>query len=305
MALTIVPLLHLNLSRDTPVQFGSEFLFTPLPEWVKRDELLPNLGFQTAQNVKSAKHCLLAKYEAKSIGEADPSWTGQSYRSIQNDKSEAAAMANLALWIMEPSAACYTAVLHALDWPLPGESEPRAIIQQLETHTPLYCHPDDVGRELSIAQIKAAGKLFDALRLIRRKNPVWTAARSFWAALVTPERDIRYSLFWIGIEALLGPDNSSGEITYKLSQRIAFLTAKDPADAKQIFDLARKCYGMRSTIVHGRWDDDPKMNDLMGATERIVRFSFHRILRDEELLKRFQSKGRDKFQEEMVFSRYG
>ena len=97
MALTIVPLLRLNLPKGTQVKFGNEFLLVPLPEWVKTDELLPNLGFQTAQSVKAAQHCLLARYEAKSIGEPDPSWKGQSYRSIQNDKSEAAAMANLAL----------------------------------------------------------------------------------------------------------------------------------------------------------------------------------------------------------------
>ena len=188
---------------------------------------------------------------------------------------------------------------------MPGRSEPEPIIQQLETHTPLYCHPDDLHRQPSVSQITAAGELFDTLRSIKRKNPVWTAARSFWAALVTPERDIRYSLFWIGIEALFGPDNSGGEITYKLSQRIAFLTAADPVEAKQVFDVAKKCYGMRSTIVHGRWDDDPKMEELMGTTERIVRFSFLRVLRDQALLSKFQSKARDRFLEEMVFSRYG
>ena len=104
---------------------------------------------------------------------------------------------------------------------------------------------------------------------------------------------------------MFGPDNSGGEITYKLSQRIAFLTAADPVEAKQVFDVAKKCYGMRSTIVHGRWDDDPKMEELMGTTERIVRFSFLRVLRDQALLSKFQSKARDRFLEEMVFSRYG
>jgi hypothetical protein len=174
----------------------------------------------------------------------------------------------------------------------------------LETHTPLYCHPDDLRREPSVAQVTAAGELCDILRSIRRNNPVWTAARSFWAALVTPERDIRYSLFWIGIEALFGPDSSGSEITYKLSQRIAFLTASNPTESKEIFKVAKRCYGMRSTIVHGGWDDDPKMDELLGTTERIVRSSFLRTLRDQTLLERFQSKERDRFLEEIVFSRY-
>jgi hypothetical protein len=305
MALSIVPLLRLNLPENTWVKFGSEFLLVSLPDWVKNDELLPNLGYQNAQSVKAAQHCLIAKYEASSIGEPDPSWTGKSYRSIQDTKSEAAAMANLALWLVQPSAVCYPAVLHALEWPIPGQTDSEPIIQRLETHTPLYCHPDDINRQPSLGQITVAGQMCDALRSIKRNNAVWTAARSFWAALVTPERDIRYSLFWIGIEALFGPESSSGEITYKLSQRIAFLTAADPVQAKQMFKDVKKCYGMRSTIVHGRWNDDPKMDEMTGTTERIVRASFLRILRDHDLLDKFQSKDRDPFLEDMVFSRYG
>jgi hypothetical protein len=211
-------------------------------------------------------------------------------------------MANLALWLVQPSPVCYTSVLHGLRHQIPPGACRISILQQLETHTPLYCHPDDVEKQPSVEQIQQAGELFNILRSISRGNAVWTAMRSVWAALVTPHRDIRYSLFWIGLEALFGPENSGSEITYKLSQRIAFVTSDEPSHAKERFRVASKCYQTRSQIAHGRWADDPKTNSRMADTEAIIRASMVRILKNQDLRAVFSSKTRDRFLEDMIFS---
>jgi len=41
--------------------------------------------------------------------------------------------------------------------------------------------------------------------------------RVFWGALTMIAEDLRSSFFWIGLEALFGPDSNTGEITYKIA----------------------------------------------------------------------------------------
>jgi hypothetical protein len=47
------------------------------------------------------------------------------------------------------------------------------------------------------------------------------------------------------------------------------------------------------------------MNALMATTESIVRSALRRVLSEPDLLEKFISKERDRFLEDMVFSRYG
>jgi hypothetical protein len=299
---TVIPLLRLNLDAGLSIPFGAEFVLRQTPEWVKRDALIQHLTYSDQQAVITSQYSFLADYEANAIGDPHPKSTKEEPRTVQSDKAEAGAMANLALWLVQPCAVCYTSVLHGLQHQHAGEERLVPILQQMETHTPLHCHPDDVEKQPTVEQIQQAGELFDVLRSISRGNAVWTAMRSVWAALVMPHRDIRYSLFWIGLEALFGPENSGGEIIYKLSQRIAFLISDEPSHAKEEFRLARECYQTRSQIAHGRWANDPKTGPRMADTEAIVRASVLRILQNLDLRATFCSTARDRFLEDMIFS---
>jgi hypothetical protein len=127
--------------------------------------------------------------------------------------------------------------------------------------------------------------------------------RMFWAALSSYASDIRYSLFWVGLEALFGPDGNTGEITYKLAQRAAFFISDTPQSARETFSKAKNCYAMRSKIVHGRWKYDPSIDLTMIDTETIARSVCTRLLGDRQMLDAFVSKKRDAFLEEWVFSR--
>jgi hypothetical protein len=88
-----------------------------------------------------------------------------------------------------------------------------------------------------------------------------------------------------------------------MAQRIAFFLADSPDSSREKFRVVKKCYETRSKIVHGRWDDDPKIDHVMADSEQIVRDVFRRLLDDPEMLKAFMSKHRDKFLEDWVFSR--
>jgi hypothetical protein len=112
----------------------------------------------------------------------------------------------------------------------------------------------------------------------------------------------RYPFFWMGLEALFGPDDTA-ETTYKLCQRIAFFLGDTPDVARELFRKAKTCYNTRSKIIHGRWKDDPKIDAVMADTEAIVRTAVRHLLDNPEMLRTFISKHRDKFLEDLVFSR--
>lgn len=302
MSFTVVPFHNLNLPAGTRAKFGNGFILQDVPEWVKNEPILNELSRHDRQWVLDAKHALVAEYEAAAIGEPDPSWKGKNPKGIQEVKSESAILANFALWLRQPSTVCFTVVLHAISWNIPGESEKKPIIQQIENQTPLFCHPDDFQNTVTARHIVKAGKLHSVLFSIPRKNPVWEAMRACWAALTSYSADRRYPFFWMGLESLFGADDTA-EIGYKLAQRLAFFLADGPDVARELFRKVKTCYKMRSTIIHGRWKDDPKIDVVMADTEGIVRTVFRRLLDDPEMLRTFLSKERDKFLEDWVFSR--
>jgi len=106
----------------------------------------------------------------------------------------------------------------------------------------------------------------------------------------------------MGLESLFGSDDTN-EIGYKLAQRVSFFLADTPEAAVELFRKVKNCYKMRSTIIHGRWKDDPKIDAVMADTETIVRSVFRRLLKNPALLNTFVSNHRNGFLEDWVFSR--
>jgi hypothetical protein len=306
MSFTVVPVHNLNLPTISPIAFGNDFVLQSLPEWVKKDESqLERLSAPDRAAVLAAQHALVAEYDAQLIGAPDLNYKGKTPRTIQQSKSEAAIWANLALWLVQPSTACFTIVFHATVWKSPDLDE-RVVpaIQQTENHPPMFCHPYDQTRQLSTDQVEAAGRLCAVLMSIPPNSTLWSALRYVWAALTMYAQDLRHPIFWIALEALFGPRQDSGEIAYKLAQRIAFLTANDADEAKYTFRKAKACYSARSKIVHGRFEGDPKMLQFMADTEAMVRAVLLHLLNDSVLLEHFLSSERDTFLEDMVFARY-
>jgi hypothetical protein len=303
MAFTVVPLHNLELPAGSRVPFGKTFVLEDNPEWLRADKgILECLCSHDRQSTRKAKHALVAEYEAASIGESDPEWKGKEPRSIQQLKFQSAILANLALWLRQPSPVCFTVVFHALSWSTPGESERVPIIQQSERYPPLYCHPKDSSNPVSVGHVVKAGELYAVLTTIPRNNPVWEALRAFWAALTMYSADYRYPFFWLGLESLFGAEDAT-EIGYKLCQRIAFFLADSSHTARDLFKKAKNCYRTRSKIIHGRWEHDPKIDAVMADTEEIVRTVVRRLLENRQMLDAFISKRRDAFLDDWVFSR--
>ena len=113
--------------------------------------------------------------------------------------------------------------------------------------------------------------------------------------------EIRYSLFWIALEALFGPKDGR-ELVFRLSQRIAFFLAKSRSGARETASIAKKAYDFRSKLVHGNWQPNAKAEDLMGDTENIARSCLVRMTESETLLDAFMKDSRESFLDNLVFT---
>jgi hypothetical protein len=146
-----------------------------------------------------------------------------------------------------------------------------------------------------------AGRLHSSLIRVPQDTAVWTAIRATWAGLQMNIEEIRYSLFWMALEALFGPDDPR-EITYRLSHRIALFLTKDRSGARELFMKAKSGYGFRSKVVHGRWKENVKSQVLMADAERLVRESLIRLLQDDELMNVLCGKKRGAYLDNLIFS---
>ena len=147
------------------------------------------------QSVHEAKQALVSEYEADAYGYPDPEWTGTQPKGIQDLRWQSALLANMSMWMVMPSTVCLTRGFHALTV-LGGRRLDTPIINHIDRERTLFCHVRDSHNAPTVNDLKKAGKLFETLSTVSRKNSVWPALRAFWAALTSYPGDIRYPLFW-------------------------------------------------------------------------------------------------------------
>lgn len=115
MSFTVVPLHSLDLPPGTCIPFGNGFVLQDTPAWVKADKgTLADINRNDRNLVLDGKHALVAEYEAPSMGHPDPDWKGAKPKSIQEVRFQSAMLANLAIWLRQPSMVCFTVCFHAL-----------------------------------------------------------------------------------------------------------------------------------------------------------------------------------------------
>ena len=303
MSFTVVPIHNLSLEPGIQIPFGDGFVLQDVPAWLKKDKhTIDDLNRHDRQSLFDARHAFVAEYAAEGIGEPDPNWTGKEPKSIQEVKFQSVILANFAIWLRQPSPVCFTNGFHAIMYPNPEGPDKLPIIQQTQNQIPLYCHPNDTGNPVYEHHVNKAGELHQVLAKVPRNNPVWEALRATWAALTMYSADRRYPFFWMALESLFGSDDAN-EIGYKLAQRISFFLADNPEDARNLFRKVKRCYKTRSTIIHGRWKNDPHLDEVMADSEAIVRTAFRRLLEEPGMLGVFISGKRNEFLEDWVFSR--
>lgn len=304
MSFTVVPLHNLELPAGSRIPFGTKFVLQDVPDWLKKDEgYLKEISRRDRTATLAAKHALVSEYYAHSMGHPDPEWKGQNPRGVQELRFQSAMLANMAMWLIQPSIVRFTVGFHALTHLDGGRilGSPAVLHHGLEP--PLCCHPRDFSNPISPKHLIRAATLYETLSTIPRKNDVWAALRAFWAALVSYQPDYRYPLFWQGLESLFGSDDETWGVSRRLRDRISRFLAETPAIQQELCEKVRACYKTRSEIVHGRWDDGPELEDRMYETEAIVRTVVRHIAGKPGMLGAFLSPKRDDFLEAWVKSK--
>jgi len=260
VSFTVVPLHNLNLPAGTVIPFG-KFTIQDVPAWLRTETILEKLSKHDRDGVHIAQQALVSEYEADSYGHPDPEWTGAQPRGIQDLRWQSALLANMSMWVVMPSTVCLTCGFHALNV-LGGQQLDTPIINHIDQERTLFCHERDALRAPTANDLKTAGKLFEMLSTVSRKNSVWPALRAFWAALTSYPGDLRYPLFWQGLESLFGSDTDTNGVSKRLRDRISYFLADSQNTQIQLHDKVKACYAERSAIVHGRWEESQEFHDV-------------------------------------------
>jgi hypothetical protein len=304
MSFTVIPIHNLELPAGTRITFGKYFVLQDVPEWVLKDEkIMTDIGRRERQFTEAAKHAWVSEYYANSLGFPDPDWTGPKQRSIQSQRFQFAFLANMAIWLIQPSSVCFTTGFHALTEIEGGRRLEPPFIINTENQGPYWSHPLHEYSDVAPRQMERAAELYALLEVVPRKNAVWAALRAFSAALLSYLPDYRYPLFWQGLESLFTSDTKWWKVTERLRDRISYFLANNDTDQQNLSQTVDDCYAMRSRIIHGRWDEDPEIEARMADTENIVRTVIRHILVKPGMLEPFLSLKRDDFLEAWVQSK--
>jgi hypothetical protein len=105
----------------------------------------------------------------------------------------------------------------------------------------------------------------------------WSLAqRRFNSSYGSRKTDDKLIDFTIGLEALFS--EGPGDLTYKLSNRIARLLSKNMEERIKISIAIKKIYDFRSRIVHGEATRDPDFEANVDRAEHYLRLSLNEIL---------------------------
>jgi putative transposase len=217
---------------DMPFNFGQGVAFCPLPEWLKEEQILEKLSYDQRQELLRLSFAFVAEYQADSLNTVDSGWTGHTPKSKQAHAIELTHLANLALWLAQPSKIGFEILIHA-DQPYANTW----ILQQLHVFHPLIPLAKYTRARLGKNDFELARELYLALTSLTnssREGVVWTAIHALRQALTEQTWVIRYLLLWVALEALFGPEDAR-EITFRLSQRVAFFLACDRREAQELF----------------------------------------------------------------------
>jgi Apea-like HEPN len=302
MSFTVVPLHNLDLKPGTVVPFG-KFSIQPTPGWLLNDSIVKDLSSHDRSAVQNAKHSLVSEYEADSYGFPDPEWAGTQPKGIQSLRWQSALLANMSIWMVMPSPVHLTVGFHALT-NLGGQQLDTPLPNVIEREPHLFCHQRDFENRPMLKDLQIAAKLFETLSTVSRKNSVWPALRAFWGALTMLPGDMRYPLFWQGLESLFGSDTDIYGVTKRLCARISYFLADNEKIRLKLDAQVNACYEKRSDIVHGRWEDSEEFYKVsMYDTECIVRTVVRHIANKPGMLGVFTSPKRNTFLETWVKSK--
>jgi hypothetical protein len=299
--ITIAPIFY-YLDRERKnfsFELGQEVCFSSVPNWLREEKMLEELSPYNKRRVLSeTKFALFVKYQASTDGEPVLGRNGKRTKGKQENAFELLRLANLALWLAQPTQIGFEVVIDACF------DNGRWFKKNTYDCSRLVAHKNDLSSKLNDENFELAREIFRELNYIPRDSALWMAIRTLWMALTDDWWESRYLLLWVVLEALFGPEDAK-ETTYRLSQRIALFISDDRLQAKDLFSKLTKYYSWRSKVVHGmrlKKNLSEDSGDILFEVESFARNSIRKILANQKLKEIFVSKSREKFLNELVFT---
>ncbi len=138
--------------------------------------------------------------------------------------------------------------------------------------------------EINIEDIKKIEKIFKNMQSISSMNQRALNALHFWDASSCSETlEKKVIELFISLESLFTTGNN--EVTYKLSNRMAWFLEKDDSSKRlQLFNKIKTAYDIRSGVVHGKKFVKAEELLLVNEIHSLVRDILLKIFLDKEIL---------------------
>ena len=301
---TIAPIGHFWRPPDVvqaPFYVSNRTSIRPIPSWITSenapeiDRIRPRICQTILEH--DLTHCIFVEYQADALGTPDPNWRGAEPKSIQDSAVEEISLFTLSLWLTKPSGFHYQEIAHC------EEHDSGWIVRQLGNYNRIYALPSYQYDQIASADIVRAKNLFEVLAGLPNQGPVWSAICNIGLALTQQHWVLRYLVFWLILEALFGPEDGR-EMTYRISQRIAFFLASDGKERRKLFDEIKESYKWRSKTVHGvrlTKLNSEKSEKLICDLERYVRAALLKVFDDSTLLENFSRAKREQFLDMLIY----
>jgi Apea-like HEPN len=255
-----------------------------------------DIGSYDLQSLHEAKHTFLFQYEATGRrGLVEPMEGNISMASVALDKIS---LANLALWISKPNGLVFFPIIH-FTYDDGTQVSNYSRIQRIKPHIGY------LNDNVQVEDFKKACTIYQHILSLDRQGTTWRAIYSLLTALHETDFPTRFIQIWIGLEALFGPEERN-ELSYRISQRIAFFLKSNTDDVKELFKNVKNSYVLRSKIVHGLHLNYLKNVDVGEITlfvEKLISHVFLKELGDINIIREFENKKRDIFLDNLVFQK--
>lgn len=285
---------------DQAFDLGHGIVLARRPDWFGSEAIPTWLGYFERQRAENAALVLLAECRA--------GLRGPGPKQQEDDKSKLRS-AQVAVWIASGIRLRYDVTI--VVEPVGSDGKRRF---KSWTVLPADLARMDVEQVLTHAHLAEARDLLHVLLELtegEHRGPLWVALRMGALASDQYHADIAFTLMWVGLEALFGPD-SSGETIHQLAERIAFFLESDASAARALYRAVKKAYGRRSKVIHGRADGllkkdterehEESRQDFFQTAEWLRR-AIRRIALDPEIRPVFAGAGRDQYLAELPFGR--
>lgn len=277
---------------DAPFDMGHGVTLQRRPAWFGEEAIPTWLGYFEKKRVDEARLVLTVECPADSRGPGDV--------EQERDRSSLRS-AQVGVWVASGIRLRYDVTI--VVEPVGPDGKRRF---KSWTVLPPDQRRQDAPEPLTLAHLEEARRLLLVIAELsqgERRGPLWVALRMGALASDQYHADIAFTLMWVGLEALFGPD-SPGETVHQVAERMALFLETDAAAASSLYRAVKKSYGRRSSVIHGRADGllkkrtekerDEAQEDFF-ETSGWLRRAIRRIALDEKMREIFAGKGRDAY----------